>query len=237
MPENAYYTLLASLPHIESPFESRITPISRLQLNRRLSMLSHDDRQTLATIEELMHWSRLENSVIESRLIQRTARLYQSLPGSDLIQLITWRLDMRTAVAALRRKKAGQPAPTIEQWSFGARYPYIRRQWGHANLGLQHTFPWLEQARVMLQKGQHGELEKLLLNVIWDYLYQFGQTHRFDFEAVVLYVLRWNLVARWTAYDSQLALNKFQQLTDDIFSGAGMEALNTKQPTPSEPEL
>ena len=47
MAENAYYTLLTSLPHIDSLFNSKITPISRIQLDRRLSMLSTADRDTL----------------------------------------------------------------------------------------------------------------------------------------------------------------------------------------------
>ena len=230
MPENLYYTLLASLPHIGSLFDSKITPVSRHQLNRRLSMLSHDDRRMLTVIEELMHWSMHESSIVESQLIQRTARLYDSLPSDDLKQLIAWRLDMRTVVAALRRKKAGQQQPNIEQWSFGARYPYIRRQWGHSSLGLQHTFPWIEQAKMLLQNHQHGELERLLLNVIWNHLYQFGQKHRFDFEAVALYVLRWNLIARWTSYDSDQALKKFNQLANQIFDDSAMTAICNLEP-------
>ncbi|MRI32377.1 hypothetical protein EOPP23_05190 [Endozoicomonas sp. OPT23] len=236
MVENTYYTLLASLPHISSLFDSKITPVSRIQLNRRLSMLNHDDRQMLSAIEELMHWSRLESTIDEASLIRRTARLFQSLPGQDLKQLIAWRLDMRTLIAALRRKRAGEKAPAYEQWSFGSRYPYIRRQWAHTALGLQHSFPWVAEASVLLQHRKHGELERLLLKVIWDYLCQFGLKHSFDFEAVVLYVLRWNLVARWTSYNPDLALEKFNQISHQILSEAGMDAVFKQSTLLSEPE-
>ncbi len=228
MAENTYYTLLASLPHINSLFDSKITPISRIQLNRRLSMLNHDDRRMLLSIEELMHWSMLESTIDESHLIQRTARLFESLPSKELKELITWRLDMRTVIAALRRKKSGEQPPTIEQWSFGSRYPYIRRQWGHSTLGLKHSFPWIEEAGTLLQSNHHGELERLSLKIIWDYLNQFGLRNKSNYEAVVLYVLRWNLVARWTTYNAELALEKFNQLTANILVEAGMDTVYKK---------
>ena len=42
MAENAYYTLLTSLPHIDSLFDSKITPISRIcSWTADLSMLSN----------------------------------------------------------------------------------------------------------------------------------------------------------------------------------------------------
>ena len=50
MAENTYYTLLTSLPHIDSLFNSKITPISRLQLDRRLSMLPPAEREMLVKV-------------------------------------------------------------------------------------------------------------------------------------------------------------------------------------------
>ena len=107
MAENAYYTLLTSLPHIDSLFNSKITPISRLQLDRRLSMLSQEDRDTLIKVEQLMHWSHLGDDVDEAALIKLAARLHTDLQSETLKELVNWRLDMRTVIAALRRKNAG----------------------------------------------------------------------------------------------------------------------------------
>lgn len=214
MPENAYYTLLTSLPHIDSLFDSKITPISRLQLDRRLSMLSQEDSDTLLKVEQLMHWSHLGEDVDEAALIRLAARLRSGLTSETLKDLVDWRLDMRTVIAALRRKMRGGQAPGDPQWSYGSRYAYIRRNWSSPTLGLQHAFPWIPTVIECLDKQDYLTLEKTLLEAVWRKLDDIGRKHRFDFEAVIIYLLRWNLVARWTAYDSEQAMERFRELTD-----------------------
>ena len=214
MAENAYYTLLTSLPHIDSLFDSKITPISRLQLDRRLSMLSQEDRDTLIKVEQLMHWSHLGEDVDEAALIRLAARLHSELTSETLKELVNWRLDMRTVVAALRRKMRGTQAPSDPQWSYGSRYAYIRRNWSNPTLGLQHAFPWIPKVIECLGKQEYLELEKILLEAVWFKLDDLGRKHSFDFEAVIIYLLRWNLVARWTAYGGEQALERFSELTD-----------------------
>ncbi|MGI9276359.1 MAG: DUF2764 family protein [Endozoicomonas sp.] len=214
MAEPAYYTLLTSLPHIDSLFDSKITPISRLQLDRRLSMLSRDDRDTLIKVEQLMHWSHLGEDVDEASLIRLAARLHSELTSETLKELVNWRLDMRTVVAALRRKMRGAQAPSDPQWSYGTRYAYIRRNWSSPTLGLQHAFPWIPLAIECLNKQDYLTLEKTLLEAVWRRLDEMGRRHSFDFEAVIVYLLRWNLVARWTAYNGEQAMERFRELTD-----------------------
>ena len=214
MAENAYYTLLTSLPHIDSLFDSKITPISRLQLDRRLSMLSTEDRDTLIKVEQLMHWSHLGEDVDEAALIRLATRLSSELTSDTLRELVDWRLDMRTVVAALRRKMRGAQAPGDPQWSYGSRYAYIRRNWSNPTLGLQHAFPWIPTVIECLNKQDYLALEKTLLEAVWRKLDDVGRKHSFDFEAVIIYVLRWSLVARWTAYNGEQAMERFRELTD-----------------------
>ena len=214
MAENAYYTLLTSLPHIDSLFDSKITPISRIQLDRRLAMLPTADRDTLVKVEQLIHWSHLGEDVKEESLINMAPRLTQELSSPDLKELVNWRLDMRTIVAALRRKAKGDQAPTNTRWSYGSRYAYIRRNWSSPTLGLQNTFPWIPAAIECLSRQEYLKLEKVLLEAVWNKLNELGNRHRFDFEAVVVYLLRWNLVARWTAYNGDDAIVRFNHLTE-----------------------
>ena len=214
MAENAYYTLLTSLPHIDSLFDSKITPISRIQLDRRLAMLPMADRETLVRVEQLIHWSHLGEDVKEEALINTAPRLTQELESKDLIDLVNWRLDMRTIVAALRRKSKGIQAPTTARWSYGSRYAYIRRNWNNPTLGLQHSFPWIPSVIECLSRQDYLQLEKTLLEAVWHKLNDLDNKHRFDFEAVVVYVLRWNLVARWTTYNGDEAIMRFRELTE-----------------------
>lgn len=214
MADNAYYTLLTSLPHIDSLFNSKITPISRIQLDRRLAMLGTQEREILLKVEQLVHWSHLPDDVDEAHLITLAERLLQELKSPALKELVTFRLDMRTIAAAMRRKARGMQPPTEARWSYGSRYAYIRRNWSHPTLGLQNAFPWLPQAAEALQKKDHYALEKTVMEAVWNKLNELGAYHRFDFEAVVIYLVRWNLVARWTAYDGTRAVERFKQLTD-----------------------
>ncbi len=214
MAENAYYTLLTSLPHIDSLFNSRITPISRFQLDRRLSMLPQADKDALISIENLLHWDHLDNDVEEERLIRLAEKCRQQIPGQDLRNLVDWRLDMRTVVAALRRRHQGDTAPAKPKWSYGSRYEYIRNHWNSPTLGLTGAFPWIPTVNECLRTHDHVTLEKTLLEAVWNHLNQLSTKHRFDFEAVVIYVLRWNLVSRWTSYDADKAESRFRQLVD-----------------------
>ncbi|WP_299726161.1 DUF2764 family protein [uncultured Endozoicomonas sp.] len=213
MADNAYYTLLTSLPHIDSLFNSKITPISRIQLDRRLSMLSTADQETLVKVEQLVHWSHLGDDVKEEYLINLAERLLQQLDSTDLKELVNWRLDMRTIAAALRRKAQGIQAPTSARWSYGSRYAYIRRNWNHPTLGLQNAFPWIPTAVECLNKKDYLTLEKTVMEAVWNKLNELSARHRFDFEAVVIYLLRWNLVARWTSYNGDEAVVRFNDLT------------------------
>ncbi len=57
-------------------------------------------------------------------------------------------------------------------------------------------------------------MERLLFEVVWDKLGRLGEGHYFDFEAVVLYVLRWNLADRWSRYQGEAAVERFRSLVD-----------------------
>ncbi|PJE80605.1 hypothetical protein CI610_00427 [invertebrate metagenome] len=214
MAENAYYTLLTSLPHIDSLFHSKVTPISRIQLDRRLSMLSKQERDVLIRVEQLTHWSHMGTDVDENVLIRLATKLQSELPGQEIRELISWRMDVRTIIAALRRKAQGGQAPAAGRWSFGNRYTYIRLNWNSPTLGLQHAFPWIPKVAECLSKNDHITLEKTLLGTVWHQLDILSSKHRFDFEAVIIYVLRWHLIDRWTRYNSDKALTYFRALTD-----------------------
>ncbi|MCK5893478.1 MAG: DUF2764 family protein [Endozoicomonadaceae bacterium] len=214
MAESTCYTLLVSLPHIDALFSSQTTPISRFQLDRRLSMLETKDQERLVLIENLLHWDHLADDVNESALIRLAEKTREQLESQTLCELLDWSLDMRTIVAALRRKRQGEAAPTTTQWSYGIRYEYIRNHWNSPTLGLGHAFPWISNVVECLLTDNCIELEKNLLQAVWDQLNRLATRHQFDFEAVVIYVLRWNLVAGWSRCDTGKAEVRFRKLVD-----------------------
>ena len=214
MAENPYYTLLTSLPYINSLFDNQITPLSRYQLDKRLSMLSQDDQLLLTRIESLLFWEYLGDDVDERSLIRFAEQTVSSVHSRSLRDFINYMLDSRTLIAAMRRKNAGEAMPSECRWSYGTRYEYIRRSWSSPVLGLGDTFPRMHRIAEAMDKDDPLEVERQVLLCMWDSLDTMSSRHSFDFEAVVVYVMRWNLVQRWVSYDKEKANQRFDALVD-----------------------
>ncbi|MFC6669187.1 hypothetical protein [Marinobacterium aestuariivivens] len=91
---------------------------------------------------------------------------------------------------------------------------------------------WLRQAEQLLADDDPVGLERLLLQQVWQQLDRAGQDHWFDFVAVVVYVLRWNLIDRWVGYSAEIAARRFDSLVD---SGLGRFADIFPNPVPTPP--
>ena len=69
------------------------------------------------------------------------------------------------------------------------------------------------------------ELERLLLDVVWRDLERRSEGHEFDFEAVLLYCLRWEVIARWTRYTSEAATTRFDHLVREGLAGVDLDSI------------
>lgn len=216
-----YYQLVTSLPALPVHFsEARDRPISRLQLDRRLSLLAPEDAVQLAVVEDLLQWDRLAPDCSDVRVLERAQMAMARLSDSGLRRVVRDRLEIRTAVAALRRRVAGDKAPSrSEPWGFGRWVDHIRRHWQDPNLGLEVLMPWVPQAHALMSEGEYLALERLLLDEVWRQLARASQGHYFDLTAVVIYVLRGTIVARWMAYAGASALTRFDRMVADGLDG------------------
>ncbi len=215
-----YVTLISSLPpHTPQLFAARQTPISRLKLDERLQMLTLDHAQDLMLIENLVHWDRITISTMDEEMISRAEQTMRSLKNQFIKDIILWRLEERTAVAALRRKKLGFEAPKSgARWGYGQWLGHIKLHWHEPTFALEKILPWLQQAKQLLDEKNHIGLERLLLGLVWDYYGRVVAGHYFDFEAVVVYVLRWDVIDRWSRYNKQLASHRLERMLE---SGLG----------------
>ena len=93
--------------------------------------------------------------------------------------------------------------------------------------------PWLPQAAGLLASGQALALERLLLERAWRHHSRLQVGHYFDFVAVVIYVLKWNMVARWSRISQQGARDRFLQLVD---AGLGHHSAFAARLVPAAPE-
>lgn len=217
---NQYVTLIASLPpHIAKLFATRQTPISRLKLNERLEMLEPCHAKDLALIENLVHWDRMPIETTSREMIWRGEQAQDQIENEFVKEIISWRLEMRTIVKALRLRGTGQNAPlAASKWGFGRWLRSIEAHWDEPAFGLDRHFPWLIEASGLLEENNHLALERLLLGQLWDYYGRVAEQHYFDFEAVVVYVLRWDVIDRWSRYNGQRAEQRFGEMLDSALA-------------------
>lgn len=218
----AYYTLVASLPALAPPFAEERPPLSRFALDRRLRMLSTEDRAELEALEGVMFFDRLSWELSSEAVVDHTDRALQSIRSPVLLEVATWRLGVRTAVAALRRRDAGLDVPS-GRWGMGPWVSSIRRNWGRADLGLGRILPWLSELQDLLRQRRTKEFERLVVRRVWGELSRRAFLHHFDFEAVALYVLRWDLVHRATLEDGADAERRFHELLNESWGGVTLD--------------
>ena len=209
---NDYVTLIASLPPLGQLFKASQTPMSRLRLERRLQLLKEEDRTLLARIESVVQWSHQAAPWSDAATVKTAYALLQELPVT-LADLVSYRLQVRTCIAALRMRRDRLPAPGPDvEWGFGECRRLVVTHWDTEDFNLRYLYAWLPDASRLIMQGDAVGLERLLLREAWRILDLAAQGHYFDFEAVVIYVMRWNIMDRWSKYDAQQADLRFDEL-------------------------
>lgn len=210
-----YAMLLASLPaHPHQLFSVSQPSVSRIQLDKRLALLDERDSEDLQRIEELLHWSQIKNASDEF-IIKKSVEVVDSIRDHFLKSIIIWRLELRTLLSALRMRHAGfKPPPKHKFPGMGRWCDHIERNWDKNDFGIGHRLPWLMPAQQLLTQNKTYELEKLLLDLVWQYYAAECNQHYFDFPAVVIYVLRWDITNRWAHYHADEALKRFDELVE-----------------------
>lgn len=212
---DAYVALIASLPSRETLFVAKQAPLSRLKLNQRLRVLSDEDSAALKMIEDALDWRSLPMKVTEQDVISRSRRILQHVDNETLQQIVRDRLEIRTCIAALRRRALGEGAPSKETpWGIGRWVDHIARNWTEPTFRLDGVFPWLREANRLMREGDTVALERLVLAEADKRLRRLAGEHLFDFEAVVIYVLQWSMVDRWSRYNAEVAVRRFDDLTE-----------------------
>jgi len=211
-----YAMLLASLPkHPLDLFSAKHATLSSIQLQRRLDLLDAHDAADLARIESILYWSEHRMGSDADVIAQGQALLAQ-IRNAFLRQVIIWRLEQRTVLAALRQRHLGLPRPQPKSlWGFGQWLPYIEVNWNVPDFGLGRRIPWVVPMQELLAANKTLELEKLVLNLIWKHYARQKHNHFFDFEAVVIYVFRWDIINRWLHYSKPEAALRFDELVRD----------------------
>jgi hypothetical protein len=214
-----YYTLVASLPLLPRFDKAQRLPINKERLDQRLAMLSDQDAAILRQAEQFLAWRYHPLGRSDRDIIERHAQLIRQLRQPTLHNVVLYRMNVRTLVAALRHRLRGRrPLQARTPWGVGPLVKHIERHWDEADFNIASRFPWVQQAEEMMKSGDSLGMQYLLLNRLWEYLQVVGQGHYFDFDFVLIYLFKWDIVDRWLSYDEQLALQRFNDLVSQGYT-------------------
>jgi hypothetical protein len=217
-----YVQLMASLPALGPILAAKTAPINRVRLQARLQqMLRTEHFAEIQAAARILSWSRQATLTSDADYVSKARKVIPTLKSETVRRLVHDQLGQRTVLAALRRRHAGQDAPAAgEIWGYGRYVDRIRANWREPGFGLGQSLKWVLPAKDKLDKADAAGLERILLEAAWRQADGLIGAHDFDFEAVALYVLRWDLLERWTCYDAEAAAARFDALVADALNVA-----------------
>ena len=211
-----YYTLVASLPRLVHFDRAERLPINRVRLDQRLKSLDPVDAEDLSLAEVLLEWQQYPLISRPEQLISQYRKAVTEISNARLKQFIEFRMDQRSVLVGLRRRRLGHPAPKAdEQWGIGPSCSWIEAHWERPDFDLSARHPWIFEARTKLEGGDAIGLERLVMEGVWQHLGRIADERPFGFEEVFAYVFKWDTLNRWLSYRADVATKRFQELVTE----------------------
>ncbi len=208
---NAYYTLMASLPPLPTRFDVQRLPISPARLERRLKMLEPEDAVVVDELRAFLFRDRHRRDWTDGEVVDRYDQLMHNLENRVAREIVEFRMDTRTILSGLRRRRRGLPPPPgAGRWT-----GHIRRHWQQRGFSLAWRFPWIDEIEALLDSDHLLRIHHILLDHAWQHWRRLAEEHLFDFESLLLYLARWEVMARWTSLDSALGAARFEELIQE----------------------
>ena len=161
----SYYTLVTALPDLPPLAKCKQLPISRIALERRLTMLDNEDRAQLKLVESLYYFDRVAFGDDQNASLSDKKQVYQwqyqlgQIHSEAIRQCIRNRLEWQSLLAALRQRQQGEQGPELF-FGLGRWTTRIRQHWHEPSFGLESALPLLNELQPLMQKGAAGEVEQ-----------------------------------------------------------------------------
>jgi len=211
VPSNSYYTLVASLPAMPRHFAVERVPITQSRLEKRLRMLKPKDAEVVEQLAAFLVWDRQPPDRTDEEMVSRYRKIMATTADRLARHIVAFRLDIRTIMSSLRRRRRGlTPGPGMGPW-----VDHIRRNWEHPEFELRWQHPWIAEVNPLLGTTDCLAVERILLRVTWNHWAKLADQYFFSFEAVLLYLARWEIIHRWTTHNAPLGRERFQQLVTE----------------------
>ena len=210
----SYYTLVASLPALPWSFQTDRVPITWPRLEHRLKMLTPEDSEVVNQLRTILFWDQQRRDHTDEEVISHYDQFMSTIQNRLAGEIVSFRMDIRTIVSGLRRRRRGLPPPSgVGQWT-----EPIRRNWDHPQFNLARQHSWIAEVEGLLSTPDCLDVERILLGVGWKHWTRLADQHYFDFEAVLLYLARWDILNRWVDLDATLGQQRFEQLVTESIS-------------------
>ena len=204
-----YYTLIGSLPALPRNFEAADrVPISGLRFGARLKMLEPRDLEVVDEMTDFLAWDRQPLELTDENVLQRYTRFMGKISNHFARELIELAMTNRTIIAGLRCRRLQLDPPLGVDPVAG----HIARNWNHPDFRLGGRFPWISEVDALFRRESPLDLERKILDIAWQHVCRLAEQYHFTFEAVVLYLIRWEIVYRWTKRNAEVGQKKFDQL-------------------------
>ena len=207
-----YYTLIGSLPALPRHFEqAERVPISELQLDERLKMLEPLDAEVIEEMGDFLVWERQPVERTDEDVLRHYEQFMERVSNRFARDLIRYAMTTRTILAGLRCRRL-QLDPPAGAEPVAAQ---IARHWNLPDFGLGRQFSWIGEVDAQLTGDSPFELERTKHRIVWRHAGRLAEQHLFTFEAVALYLIRWEVVYRWTRRDAAAGEKKFEELMQE----------------------
>jgi len=211
-----YWTLIASLPALPDFERAERLPINPERLAERLGMLDEADAVEAHRAQRFLNWQHQPADRTDEEVVDAYVGLMDETRNPTLRAIATYRLERRVIQAALRRRHVGlDPLVPAAARGLPDLARTIRDHAGAADLGLGRRFAWIASMTDHLDAGDAYGLERFLMRHVWDRLGRFAEDRPFSFDAVLVYLFRWDILARWLAYDAERAARRFDRLVSE----------------------
>lgn len=210
---NRYHMLISSLPVLPPRLDVERLPITLERLQGRLRMLEPEDAEEIERMLAVLRWGNQFEEPSDAAVVQRYDALMQDITNPLVRDLLAYGMDVRMIAVALRCRRRGLPLPPV---GIGQWFDHIRRHFHQPDFKLGQVFPGIPEAERLLAQGELLTLyRQYVLGATWTYLKKRAEDYYFSFEAVVLYIARWDIMRRWQQLQAERGREIFETLVTE----------------------
>ncbi len=208
-----YYQLISSLPPLPSRLDQDKPLISRERLENRLRMLEPEDRSEIDRMIKALAWSRQFEEHDDLAVARGYDAVMLQVENRLVRECLTALMDVQMIATALRRKRRGLGPPQV---GIGQWFDQIRRRFNEPDFGLGHIVPGIARLAPLLQQGDLLTTHHGLVEATWSLFKRRADDYHFSFEAVVLYVARWEILRQWRETQPERGRQIFETLVKEV---------------------